>query len=100
MAPMVSASLRRGGVAAIRWQAFTGAASTSRLAMPPTIVAHKRHLATEAQDTRPEAKTATIRPVVNTHTVEELQNRKAEDILQTGGTRKEASMRHFTVNFG
>lgn len=101
MTPMVSASLRRGGTAAaaMRWQAFTGA-STSRLAMPSAIVAHRRHLATEAQDTRPEAKTATIRPVVDTHTVEELHSRTAEEILKEGGTRKEASMRHFTVNFG
>lgn len=97
---MVSASLRRGGAAAMRWQPFTGA-STSRLAaMPSAVIAHRRFLATEAQDTRPEAKTSTIRPVVDTHTVEELHSRTAEEILQEGGTRKEASMRHFTVNFG
>lgn len=102
MAPMVAASLRRGG-AAMRLPAFTSA-STSRLPMPANVRPLQRYLATEAgpqvQDTRPEAKTATTKPVMNVYTVEELHDRSAQDILQQGATRKEASMRHFTVNFG
>ncbi|KAK1927497.1 nife hydrogenase-like protein [Papiliotrema laurentii] len=39
-------------------------------------------------------------PPVMTHSVEELHHLSAEDILKETGTRKEASMRHFTVNFG
>jgi NADH dehydrogenase (ubiquinone) Fe-S protein 2 len=37
---------------------------------------------------------------MDSHTVEELHSMSAEEILKEGGTRKEASMRHFTVNFG
>jgi NADH dehydrogenase (ubiquinone) Fe-S protein 2 len=100
MAPLVAASLRCSA-AAMRFQALTGA-STSRLAMSSSK--HRRGLATEAghveQDSRPEARATSIRPVMDSHTVEELHSMSAEEILKEGGTRKEASMRHFTVNFG
>lgn len=59
-----------------------------------------RSLATEAQDTRPQVKAATINPSLSATTVEELHSRTAEEILAEGGNRKEASMRHFTINFG
>ncbi|ADV25360.1 NADH-ubiquinone oxidoreductase 49 kDa subunit, mitochondrial [Cryptococcus gattii Ru294] len=37
---------------------------------------------------------------VKAHSVEELHALTAEEILKEGGVRKEAEMRHFTVNFG
>ncbi|KIY54070.1 NADH-ubiquinone oxidoreductase 49 kDa subunit, mitochondrial [Cryptococcus deuterogattii 99/473] len=37
---------------------------------------------------------------VRAHSVEELHALTAEEILKEGGVRKEAEMRHFTVNFG
>lgn len=63
----------------------------------------RRSLASEAQDTRPQAKAAgtlPVSPALRAHTVEELHASSAEEILREGGTRKEASLRHFTVNFG
>ena len=33
-------------------------------------------------------------------TVEELHDKSAQEILREGGTRKDRSLRHFTVNFG
>lgn len=79
-------------------------ASTSRLAMSSNALPNRRRLATEAgqteQDSRPQARATSIRPVMDSHTVEELHSMSAEEILKEGGTRKEASMRHFTVNFG
>lgn len=80
--------------------------ASCRFASPTaaSVAAARRTLATEAgpsaQDNRPQAKAATITPATTVHTVEELHGRTAEEILREGGTRKEASMRHFTVNFG
>lgn len=56
--------------------------------------------AADQQHTTPADKVAPMSPAVRAHTVEDLHVRTAEEILREGGTRKEASMRHFTVNFG
>ncbi|UZJ56989.1 hypothetical protein CBS101457_006309 [Exobasidium rhododendri] len=103
MAPIVAASLRRGGVA-MRLPTITSA-STSRLPVAMAARPFQRYLATEAgpavEDTRPQVKAAgTTVPLMKMHTVEELHEESAENLLREGGTRKEASMRHFTVNFG
>lgn len=75
-----------------------GAKSKAAVAFAPS--AFQRNLATEAQDTRPQAKAAATNSSMNVHTVEELHSQTAHEILREGGTRKEAAMRHFTVNFG
>lgn len=49
-------------------------------------------------DARPNTKAAS--PATGLHIVEERGQHSAEDLLREGGTRKEASLRHFTVNFG
>jgi hypothetical protein len=74
-----------------------------RMAAPLRASGARRSLATEAQDTRPQVKAAgtlPVSPALRAHTVEELHESSAEEILREGGTRKEASLRHFTVNFG
>ncbi|KAG1747722.1 hypothetical protein EDB19DRAFT_1686490 [Suillus lakei] len=38
--------------------------------------------------------------VHETHTVEDLHGMSAADILKETGTRADAKLRHFTVNFG
>lgn len=68
-----------------------GIAASRRTAVAPLF----RGLATPAYDT-----SATGRAPVQTHSVEELHGLSAEEILRESGSRKDASMRHFTVNFG
>lgn len=60
----------------------------------------RRSLATEAQDTTPSAKAAPTSPATSAFTVEELHDKSAHEILREGGSRKDRSLRHFTVNFG
>lgn len=55
----------------------------------------RRSLATEAAD-----KAVPISPATSAYTVEELHSRSAQEILSEGGSRKDRSLRHFTVNFG
>jgi hypothetical protein len=100
---MVAASLRRGS-AAMRLPMFTSA-STSRLPVASVARPLRRYLATEAgphvEESGPQVKAAgTTVPLAKMYTVEELHEESAEALLREGGTRKEASMRHFTVNFG
>jgi NADH dehydrogenase (ubiquinone) Fe-S protein 2 len=57
-------------------------------------------LASEASRPGPDAKAVPVSPAFSAYTVEELHNRTAEEILQEGGSRKERSLRHFTINFG
>ena len=59
-----------------------------------------RSLASEAQDTTPSAKAVPTLPATSAFTVEELHDKSAQEILREGGTRKDRSLRHFTVNFG
>ncbi|CEH17308.1 nadh-ubiquinone oxidoreductase [Ceraceosorus bombacis] len=67
--------------------------------------AARRGLAT-AREERPEqanspwAKSSPSAPTTTSHTVEELHGLSIDEILKEGGSRKEASMRHFTINFG
>lgn len=109
MAPLAASLLRHGGAggssaasAAMR-RLHTAAWRSTAPTVASMAAASRRNLATEAeaQDNRPQAKAAaSITPAMTAHTVEELHSRSAEEILREGGTRKEASMRHFTVNFG
>lgn len=84
----------------LRHVARSAFASSSRLsaAQPFQRVAPvlARSLATEAQDSRPQAKARPINPISQAHTVEELHGATVQEILREGGSRKEASMRHFT----
>ncbi|KAK4687625.1 NADH dehydrogenase (ubiquinone) Fe-S protein 2, partial [Tremellales sp. Uapishka_1] len=66
----------------------TSTASSSLRSLSTTPV---RSLAS-AVDEKPNA--------VRAHSVEELHHLSAEEILKEGGSRRDASMRHFTVNFG
>ncbi|CAD6907844.1 unnamed protein product [Tilletia controversa] len=85
--------------AATRRAAFRSA----RLSLP------RAGLATEAAPTPAPAERRTdpalkanagISPATATHTVEDLHSATAHEILQQGGNRKQAALRHFTVNFG
>ncbi|KAI9057073.1 Ndufs2, NADH:ubiquinone oxidoreductase 49 kd subunit [Trametes sanguinea] len=46
------------------------------------------------------AQTGGAKSVFDMHTVEDLHGMHASEILQETGTRKDAQLRHFTVNFG
>lgn len=99
MAPMVAPLIMRQGAA----QRLSMASSLLRTSIrPPSSMYLRRGLATEAdaQDSRPQSRASTTTPATNAFTVEELHDKSAEEILREGGSRKEASMRHFTVNFG
>ncbi|KAF9780920.1 nife hydrogenase-like protein [Thelephora terrestris] len=50
--------------------------------------------------TQQAAKTAGAKNVFDSHTVEDLHGMHASDILAESGSRKEAKVGHFTVNFG
>lgn len=73
-----------------------------------SLLASRRHLsstpaALQAEpvvDSKAAPQTAGVKNLLNTHTVEDLQGLHASDILAETGTRKDAQMRHFTVNFG
>ncbi|PWN35140.1 putative NADH dehydrogenase 49K chain [Meira miltonrushii] len=106
MAPMTPFLMRHGGASALR-RSLPSMATTS--ALRQTLPTQKRYLASEAeihqnttaQDTRPQAKgTMSMSPMMQATTVEDLHHHSAEEILKEGSNRKEASMRHFTVNFG
>ncbi|KAJ3540009.1 hypothetical protein NM688_g6285 [Phlebia brevispora] len=56
--------------------------------------------AEDVSDPRAAARTTGARGVFDTHTVEDLHGIPASDILLETGTRRDAQMRHFTVNFG
>lgn len=60
---------------------------------PATVAPLRRGLATPSYETA-------SRSPVHSHSVEELHSLSAEEILKETGSRKDASMRHFTVNFG
>lgn len=45
------------------------------------------------------AESSETRPPVQAHSVEELHHLSAEEILKETGSRKEASMRHFTGEY-
>lgn len=60
----------------------------------------RRSLATEAQGGTPAAKAVPTSPATSAYTVEELHDKSAQEILSEGGSRKDRSLRHFTVNFG
>ncbi|KAK0533224.1 ndufs2, NADH ubiquinone oxidoreductase 49 kd subunit, partial [Tilletia horrida] len=100
----VAASAAARRAASISARAATAAhVSAASAAAPSTFLWCRRAgLATEAAgSTTPAAKgRAGISPAIGTHTVEDLHSATAEEILQEGGTRKQAALRHFTVNFG
>lgn len=75
----------------------SSAPSTSSRLLSTTA---RRSLATEAQDARPQVKAVPTSPATSAYTVEELHDKSAQEILREGGTRKDRSLRHFTVNFG
>lgn len=99
---MIAPQLLRG---AARASSSSATSIGARAIMANRIPSLRRNLATETgfdpQDTRPQAKSVmSSHPALSAHTVEEIQHLSAAEILKEGGTRKEASMRHFTVNFG
>ncbi|KAH8094615.1 NADH-ubiquinone oxidoreductase [Cristinia sonorae] len=56
--------------------------------------------AESASDPSAGARSTGAKNVFDTHTVEDLHGMHASEILAETGSRKDASMRHFTVNFG
>ena len=79
-------------------QIYRSSASSSSSRFLSTTA--RRSLATESQDARPQAKAVPTSPASSAYTVEELHDKSAHEILREGGTRRERSLRHFTVNFG
>lgn len=75
----------------------SSAPSTSSRLLSTTA---RRTLATEYQDSGPHAKAVPTSPATSAYTVEELHDKSAQEILREGGTRRDRSLRHFTVNFG
>lgn len=81
MVAMLTRALRTGGALAARRSASV---RLPRMAL--------RGLATEAEPS--------TNPSFGATTVEDLQGHNASAILSEDGSRKDASLRHFTVNFG
>ncbi|TKY85582.1 hypothetical protein EX895_005744 [Sporisorium graminicola] len=79
-------------------QLYRSSAPSSSSRLLSTTV--RRSLASEAQDTTPSSKAFPISPATSAYTVEELHDKTAQEILSEGGSRKDRSLRHFTVNFG
>lgn len=80
-------------------------------AAPSVAPTRCRGLATEADPERwakqaqsaqsnPGVKAQATSPSVKAHTVEDMHSMTAQELLAEAGTRKESSLRHFTVNFG
>lgn len=65
--------------------------------MLPRVAA--RGLASQSEESDV-VKEAVENPVFTATTIEDLQGHSAETLLRESGTRKDASLRHFTVNFG
>ena len=70
---------------------FRSALRPTRAALRPAVPHLSRGLAAEATKGSVAA---------SAFTVEELHNKSPHEVLAETGTRKEASLRHFTVNFG
>ncbi|TFY68601.1 hypothetical protein EVJ58_g919 [Rhodofomes roseus] len=93
---MASTLLRRqlAQVAKLPRSAASSSILTTRHISNTAVLQAQPHADPSVSETRG------ARTVFDTHTVEDLQGLPAADILAETGTRKDAQMRHFTVNFG
>ncbi|TCD70111.1 NADH:ubiquinone oxidoreductase 49kD subunit [Steccherinum ochraceum] len=78
----------------------SGSSVSSLLASRRNISSSTALQAEPSSDPSAGARSTGAKNVFDTHTVEDLHGMHASEILAETGTRKDAQMRHFTVNFG